>query len=348
MALAATRRSGRGGGPRGTPIFALLVNILLLSAADAQYDNDPNHGVVFLYPTNGQTYNTMDILNVAYTSPFPAPNLYLFCDNGDRQIFRQPAPGYNVTVPVTLNFTSLTPCWFNLRPGTTGGFGANSPTFNIVGEERKTGSQVFGPAISSSVAATTTTAHTRPPTTTSTSVYGIADAETSPTTKESPAGSSIDSTPSLSPTGSHDGGGGAGLGSAGAAGIGAGVAGGILLAACGVFAWFWKKKRANANDGVGSNTTTGAGTGRGDSQEKYWYDSSTSTGSGSGRLWRWEKKKLSVLAWYVDDKAWPQDSYRQGGNSSKPVVLAELSSVHHTPPEIASSQILDPRYLDGV
>lgn len=259
-------------------------------------------------------------------------------------VFRKPAPGYNVTVPVTLNFTSPTPCWFNLRPGTVEGFGANSATFNIVGDERKTGSQVFGPVISSSAAATTTTAGTRPPTITSTSVDDVANAETSPTTKESPAGPTIDPTSSSSPTGSHDKGGGAGLGTAEAVGIGAGVAGGILLTACGVFAWFWRRKRANARSSVGS-TTTGAGAGREDSQEKHWYDSS-SAGSGGSRSWGWEKKKPRVLARYVDNKARPQNSYRQGGNR-KPVVLAELSSVHHTPPEIASSQILDPRYLNG-
>ena len=43
-------------------------------------DNDPNHGVVFVFPTGEQVYNKMDTINVTYTSPFPTPNLYLWCD----------------------------------------------------------------------------------------------------------------------------------------------------------------------------------------------------------------------------------------------------------------------------
>ncbi|KAM7191513.1 hypothetical protein V8F33_008864 [Rhypophila sp. PSN 637] len=110
-------------------------------------ENDPDHGVVFIYPTADQIYNLMDTVNVTYTSAFPTPNLYTFCDGGDRQVSLQRAPSYNSTVPIVLNFTSATPCWFNLRPGTEPGFGANSKSFTIIGQERRSGSRVFGPDV---------------------------------------------------------------------------------------------------------------------------------------------------------------------------------------------------------
>lgn len=47
-------------------------------------DDDPNHGVVFIYPIDGQVYHKMDTIDVTYTSPFPTPNLYLWCDGGKR------------------------------------------------------------------------------------------------------------------------------------------------------------------------------------------------------------------------------------------------------------------------
>lgn len=63
----------------------LLAGILMATAVAAQ-DDDPNHGVVFIYPTNDQIYNKMDTVNVTYTSPFPTPNLYLWCSSGDGKI----------------------------------------------------------------------------------------------------------------------------------------------------------------------------------------------------------------------------------------------------------------------
>ncbi|KAM7215281.1 hypothetical protein V8F06_009332 [Rhypophila decipiens] len=117
----------------------------------AGQEDGPDHGLVFIYPTADQIYNLMDPVNVTYTSPFPTPNLYTFCDGGDRQVSLQRAPSYNSTVPVVLNFTSATPCWFNLRPGTEPGFGANSKSFTIIGQERRSGSRVFGPDVTPSI-----------------------------------------------------------------------------------------------------------------------------------------------------------------------------------------------------
>lgn len=66
-------------------LYIAVATVVSLISAAAGQDEDPNHGVVFIYPTKDQIYNTMDTVNVTYTSPFPTPNLYTFCDGGSRQ-----------------------------------------------------------------------------------------------------------------------------------------------------------------------------------------------------------------------------------------------------------------------
>jgi hypothetical protein len=67
-------------------LAAVVALGLAVGQASAQDDDDPNHGVVFLYPaTKDLIFNLMDTINVTYTSPFPTPNLYAFCDGGSRQ-----------------------------------------------------------------------------------------------------------------------------------------------------------------------------------------------------------------------------------------------------------------------
>ena len=51
-----------------------------------------------------------------------------------------------------------------------------------------------------------------------------------------------------------------------------------------------------------------------------------------------EKQEPSVRAQPVDSR---RNGHRYG---AKTKFIAELSSAHHTPPEIGSSQILDPRH----
>lgn len=62
-----------------------LAGGLFVASAAASQGDDQNHGVVFIYPTAGQIYHVNDTINVTYTSPFPTPNLYGFCDGGGRQ-----------------------------------------------------------------------------------------------------------------------------------------------------------------------------------------------------------------------------------------------------------------------
>ncbi len=63
---------------------SLLVSLLFLVTLLDVIQAD-NHGVTFLFPTRGLTFHQLDIVNVTYLSPFPQPNLYIFCDGGNRQ-----------------------------------------------------------------------------------------------------------------------------------------------------------------------------------------------------------------------------------------------------------------------
>lgn len=137
----------------------------------------------------------------------------------------QRAPGYNATVPIILNFKSATPCWFNLRPGTDVGFGANSKPFTIIGQERGSGSRVFGPSDTPTI--------TPPPYTTS------GGGGTKPTQTGS-GGDSVSSDTGQVDTGS---GSGSSLSAGASAGIGVSVAVGVLALAGGVFFW-WRRKRS--------------------------------------------------------------------------------------------------------
>lgn len=158
----------------------------------------------------------------------------------------QAVPGYNATVPIELNFTSATPCWFNLRPGTIAGFGENTPSFNIIGQERDSGRRVFGPPLASTTSAlpsTTPTPRSSASTTeAATSGYDRAwelgaSSTTNPDTSATTAANSASTATSTPDTN------GSGLSVTVAAGIGAGVAFGVLAIAGGVFAWLWRARR---------------------------------------------------------------------------------------------------------
>ncbi|KAK3312700.1 hypothetical protein B0H66DRAFT_595235 [Apodospora peruviana] len=222
-----------------TIILQLLVTQVAGQDA-ATKDEDPNHGVVFIYPTKDQIYNLMDTVNVTYTSPFPTPNLYAFCDGGGRQVTMQRAPGYNATVPYVLNFTSATPCWFNLRPGTLPGFGANSESFTIIGQERGSGSRVFGPD--------STPSASPPPFTTGSST------SSSSSTGTGTADQASQTAPGQSPA-SQTGDPKSGLSTGAAAGIGVSAA--IVVMGLVVGAFMWSRKRKRMDERIGSGTSPG-------------------------------------------------------------------------------------------
>jgi hypothetical protein len=152
---------------------------------------------------------------------------------------RKSAPAYNATFPVVLDLVSAGPCWFNLRPGTVAGFGANSPSFNVLGQERSSGPMVFGPSSTPTASTSSTTTITTTSAAT-TSRTGTSAATTPAPGSESGTSSSVTPTPTAVSTAN-----GGGLSAAAAAGVGAGVAVGVLAFAGGVFAWFWRRRRRN-------------------------------------------------------------------------------------------------------
>lgn len=143
-----------------------------------------DHGVVFLYPPSGLTVNYKDTVNVSYTSNFSNPQLITFCNEaGSNSIVTGkyiplflPAiltlnseltsypPAYNGSKTVYFEWPNAVLCWFDLRPDSSSGNGANSPSFTVLSSERVV-STVLGlpqatssPSSTQSSSAATTTA----------------------------------------------------------------------------------------------------------------------------------------------------------------------------------------------
>ncbi|KAI1329079.1 hypothetical protein F5Y16DRAFT_367362 [Xylariaceae sp. FL0255] len=97
-----------------------------------------DHGVSFEYPVTGLTLNYMDSINVTYESPFSSPLLYTFCGDSVQKRVDEVNP-YNSSALISLNWDGdETPCYFDLRPNTTAGYGANSNKFAYNSTERST------------------------------------------------------------------------------------------------------------------------------------------------------------------------------------------------------------------
>ncbi|KAK4195021.1 hypothetical protein QBC40DRAFT_25195 [Triangularia verruculosa] len=209
-----------------------LFALALLGARVAGQNGE--NGVWFIYPTEGHTYQHMDTVNVTYESPFPSPTLFGWCDGGRRNFYDQRVPAYNASVAVVLNFTSGTPCWFNLRPGRAAGFGANSPSFNLLGVERPSGGIVHGPDTSGS-----------DPTPSSPSTTSSAITSSSPSaapTSESTE-TAVTTAPDPQETTEKYRGDGGGLGGGQSAGIAVGAIVGVLIIGAGLFLWWRKRSR---------------------------------------------------------------------------------------------------------
>jgi uncharacterized protein HemX len=140
---------------------------------------------------------------------------------------------------VPLHFTSDTNCWFNLRPGTEPGHGANSPTFGMVNTRR--------PASSSESSTTTTSSPTPSPTS---AISPTADSTQTPVVSDPPKSGE--------------------LSSGAAAGVGVGVSLGalVVLGAAGFFLWR-KRKARRARKAVGAEAGNGGDYGVAPGWEKY-------------------------------------------------------------------------------
>ncbi|CAG8974834.1 hypothetical protein HYALB_00000449 [Hymenoscyphus albidus] len=108
-----------------------------------------NHGVTFLYPPTGLSPNYLDTINVIYTSPFSDPLLYTWCRNASNpsdlvQKRIDKVTPYNGTLPVILDYLKVSSCYFNLRPSTTAGNGANSESIVLLPSARSPVPTVYG------------------------------------------------------------------------------------------------------------------------------------------------------------------------------------------------------------
>ncbi|KAK4235168.1 hypothetical protein C8A03DRAFT_36999 [Achaetomium macrosporum] len=238
--------------------WATLLTAALLVSSVASQEPDPRKQPGFLFPVSGEKaiYYMMDTVEVTYYSFYDTADLFTFCRPGVGQlIYQQKAPGFNATlqrpVPILLNFTSDTPCWFNVRTGPNGVDGANSETFNVIGEERSSGRQVFGLDSASSSSPSSTATPSSSISSSSTSSGSAAASTSSGNTPNASAnpGASESTSSSEGP---------GGLSAGASAGIGIGVSLGVIAIAGGAFFIWWRRRHPRRTgavelDGGGGN-----------------------------------------------------------------------------------------------
>ncbi|KAL2266782.1 hypothetical protein VTJ83DRAFT_6134 [Remersonia thermophila] len=264
--MATTTRRGPTAGLRAM-LLPLLAACLWAGSAQGQ---DPSKKPIFLYPPPGSSfiYNKMDTVLVTYEAFYDQADFWIFCEPGKGKfVSRQKAPGWKATVPAVLNFTSDTPCWFNVRTGENGTDGANSAYFNVIGQVRQSGPAVHGLDVASPSSSS-------PPSTSSPSATGTTSQEAEPTTPTTtPTTAAAEDEPGPTPSGKNSGDGeddgndrddagpgrgssspdapdapesGSGLGAGASAGIGIGAAVGVLAVAGGLFL-LWRRQRRRSH-----------------------------------------------------------------------------------------------------
>ncbi|RYP49481.1 hypothetical protein DL768_004840 [Monosporascus sp. mg162] len=226
-------------------LVCLTVGLLRLSRlTSAQIDpNDPDHGVRWVYPPRSAslTFHYLDTVQVAWTSYFDEPLLYTFClsDSGSviQKTLDQVEP-FNASHMIQLDWTDDgSPCWFNLRPNTSAGYGSNSVQWNYELSQRSL--TTLGPELSS-------TTSSESPSATPSSTTSLVT--TSPAAVPTPAGTDAASSPPAANTG---------LGTGAQAGIGIGVGlGGLGLGAATAFWFMRRRKKAAAASELDSTTAS--------------------------------------------------------------------------------------------
>ncbi|KAI0131790.1 hypothetical protein BJ170DRAFT_717551 [Xylariales sp. AK1849] len=201
----------------------------LLTAATVQEDDS----VTFLFPTKGLTFYSNDTVNITYESSFSAPLLYTFCRETDGKTVSQKridhVGGFNASALVKLDFDYNSPCWFDLKPNSTGS-GANSPGFTLLAEQQSQATVGLGSSISTptSTSATATTSATN---------AGSSATRTNIVTN---AASTSTAAPAASASGDSSSSGGLSVGGQAGIGVGAGIAG---IGMCVLAAVLFKRRR---------------------------------------------------------------------------------------------------------
>ncbi|KAI3393461.1 hypothetical protein diail_4257 [Diaporthe ilicicola] len=158
--------------------FGILASQAGLCAADTSTDDQQS--VTWIFPQGGEVFRYLDTVNVSYQSSYPDPWLYTFCyedetANTVKQIRIQEAKRLNAFMLIPINFTSSTPCWFNLRENTRENTGSNCEKWNVTEVKRQSGPITTGAPVSS---ATTT----KPSLSSSSSLAASASASATTTT----------------------------------------------------------------------------------------------------------------------------------------------------------------------
>ncbi|TLD14562.1 hypothetical protein PspLS_11197 [Pyricularia sp. CBS 133598] len=113
--------------------LGLLCRLSVQQQIDTGYTQGKN-GVFWIFPTESQTFSTLDVVNVSWRAPFKNPKLFTFCIENNN-VLQQKATNANNPgdgwLLVKLDFTAPEACWFNLRPGDDAPGGSNSPRFGI-------------------------------------------------------------------------------------------------------------------------------------------------------------------------------------------------------------------------
>ncbi|KAH8660337.1 hypothetical protein BX600DRAFT_513949 [Xylariales sp. PMI_506] len=157
---------------------AALAGFFLADSIHAQLVDGDNK---ILYPSaTGLTFNYLDTVDVALTTDYTTPYLYLFCwdDNDALQniVYYTPAAGTSVTAVQLQSDTEYTgtTCWFNLLDAESGSnttAGATSPEFTYVKQEGSDATySLSGLTASTSAASSASTAIATTTKTTSASV----------------------------------------------------------------------------------------------------------------------------------------------------------------------------------
>lgn len=196
-------------------------------------------------------------------------------DANTTAVYEQRAPGFNASVPVLLNFTSDTPCWFNVRTGPNGIDGENSATFNLLGEERSTGRKTFGPldiseiSSSSSLAPSSPAPSLSPSPSSPSSTDGVSGPAATDDSNDGESSSSTTSTPNSSQDTSSARG---SLSAGASAGVGIGAGIGVIAVAA-VACWYLRRRRNTAGMEIsgGQHPHSGGGGGDGSRMEQYFY-----------------------------------------------------------------------------
>lgn len=126
------------------------------------------HGVTWLYPPAGRILNYLDTINITYTSPFASPLLYTWCRNASmpqddpisgKSIYMPSLPispatnqsperrdrvDTNGTFSILLDYKMVSSCYWQLRPNTTRGYGAQSQAVILLPSQRSPAPTIWG------------------------------------------------------------------------------------------------------------------------------------------------------------------------------------------------------------